>query len=81
LKRVVDYFNRVNDDITEFGIIMDSNRHYCSLYLPNSHVEFSRRQANGVAHESAKAALSESSFRIFYYVPTCINDLISNEMP
>jgi len=79
-KRVADYFNRGNGDITEFGVIMGSNRHYCSLCLPNSHVEFSRRQANGVAHKLAKAAISESSFRIFDHVPTCINDLISNEM-
>jgi hypothetical protein len=64
-KRVADYFNQGNGDITEFGIIMDSNRHYCSLFLPNSHVEFTRRQANGVAHELANTALSEDSFRIF----------------
>ncbi|KEH18875.1 hypothetical protein MTR_8g031080 [Medicago truncatula] len=67
-----------NGDITEFGINMDSNRHYCSLFLPKSHVEFSRRQANRVAHELAKAALYEPSFRIFDDVPTCIDDLISN---
>jgi hypothetical protein len=79
-KRVADYFNQGNGDFTEFGVIMDSNRHYCSLYLQNSRVEFSKRQVNGVAHELAKAALSESSFRIFYYVSTCINNLISNEM-
>lgn len=59
---------------------MDNNRPYCFLYLPNSYVEFSRRQANGVVHELAKASLSESNFRIFYYVSICINDLISNEI-
>jgi len=79
-KLAADYFNRGNGDITEFGVIMDCNMHYCSFYLPNSHVEFSKRQANGVAHKLAKTSLSESSFRIFDYVPTCINDLISNEM-
>ena len=42
-KRVADYFNRGNGDITEFGILMDRNRHYCSLLLPNSYVEFSRK--------------------------------------
>ena len=70
--RVADYFNRGNGDITEFGVIMDSNRHYCSLYLPNSHVEFSRRQPNEVVHELAKTTLSESSFRIFDYVPNVL---------
>ncbi|KEH18827.1 hypothetical protein MTR_8g028785 [Medicago truncatula] len=49
-KRVADYFNQGNGDVTEFGIIMDSNRHYCSLFLPNSRVEFSRRQANRVPY-------------------------------
>jgi len=46
LKQVEDYFNRRNDDIIKFGIIIDNNIHYCSLYLTNSHVEFTRRQTN-----------------------------------
>jgi len=33
LKCVADYFNRDNGDITEFGVIMDSNRHYCSFFF------------------------------------------------
>jgi len=79
-KRVADYFNRSNRDITEFGNIMDSNIHYCHSNLENSHVEFIRRQANAVAHELAKASTSLTSFRIFDDVPTCIHDLIFNEM-
>ena len=62
LKRVRDYFNRINKDITEFGNIMDNNIHYCHSNLENSHVEFIRRQANAVAHELAKATTSLTGF-------------------
>jgi len=55
-------------------------RNYCSLYLTNSIVEFTKRQANEVAHKLVQTALSEPSFRIFYNVPTCIELLIANEM-
>jgi len=79
-KRVADYFNRSNRDITEFGNIMDCNIHYCHSNLENSHVEFIRRQANSVAHELAKASTSLTNFHIFNDVPTCIHDLIFNEM-
>ncbi|AES64554.1 hypothetical protein MTR_2g027020 [Medicago truncatula] len=79
-KRVVDYFNRSNDDITEYGIIMDINIYYCSLYLTNSRVGFTRRQANEVVHELTNASTSLLSSRIFDDLPTCINNLIANEM-
>jgi len=77
-KRVADYFNRSNRDITKFGIIMDSNIQYCSLNLANSHVEFITKQANEVAHELAKTTTSLTSFFIFNDVPTCIHILIYN---
>lgn len=79
-KRVVDYFNRSNDDITEYDIIMDINIYYCSLYLTNSRVGFTRKQANEVVHELTNASTSLLSSHIFDDLPTCINDLIANEM-
>jgi len=79
-KRAADYFKHGNADITEFGVIMEDTRNCCSLYLTNSIVEFTRRQANEVVHELAQAALSEPSFRIFDNVPTCIELLIANEL-
>jgi len=57
---------------------MDINIHYCSLYLTNSHVKFTRRQMNEVAHELAKTTTSLPNFHIFDDVPTCINSLITN---
>jgi ribonuclease HI len=79
-KRVADYFNKGRGDDTEFGSIMDNSIHFCNTYLPNSHVEFIRRQANEVAHTLAKAATSNTSFQVFDDIPTCITDLIFNEM-
>jgi len=79
-KRVADYFNKGRGDVTEFGSIMDSSIQLCSSYSTNSHVEFIRRQTNEVAHELTKAATSSTSFRIFNEIPTCITDLIFNEM-
>jgi hypothetical protein len=40
-KRAVDYFKQTSGDITEFGVIMDNNKHFCNdLHLTNSLVEF-----------------------------------------
>jgi ribonuclease HI len=78
-KSVVDYFNKGRGDVTEFGSIMDSSIQLCRSFLTNSHVEFTRRQVNEVAHTLAKAATSSSSIRIFDEIPTCI-ELIFNEM-
>ena len=79
-KRVADYFNKGRGDVTEFGSIMDSCIQFCSSYLTNSHVEFSRRQANEVAHELAKTTTSSTSLCIFNEIPSCITNLIFNEM-
>jgi len=45
----------------------------------NSHVEFNRRQANGVAHELARVAPSNASSHVYDNVPSCISFLIDNE--
>jgi len=49
-KKVVDYFNRGSNDVSEFGAIMDACRRIHNSYFENSKVEFRRRQANEVAH-------------------------------
>jgi hypothetical protein len=51
-----------------------------NLYFENSHVEFDRRQANETAHTLARVATSIADSNIFIDVPTCINDIIMNEM-
>jgi ribonuclease HI len=79
-KRVADYFNKGRGDVTEFGSIMDSSIQLCRNHLTNSHVEFTRRQANEAAHVLAKAATSSTSFHVFDVIPACITTLILNEM-
>lgn len=79
-KTIADYFNKGRGDDTEFGSIMDQSIQFCNTFLTNSHVEFIRRQANEVAHELAKAATLLPSFHIFDEIPTCITDVIFNEM-
>ncbi|AES71213.1 hypothetical protein MTR_3g071490 [Medicago truncatula] len=59
---------------------MENTIQFCNIFLTNSHVEFTRRQANEVAHELAKAATLGPSFHIFDESPTCISDLIFNKM-
>jgi len=59
---------------------MDSSIQFCNTYLTNFHVEFIRRQANDVAHTLSKAATSSTNFHVFDDIPTCITDLIFNEM-
>jgi len=79
-KRVAYYFNRGRGDVTEFSSIKESSIQLCRNHLTNSHVEFIRRQANEVAHILTKAAIFSTSFRVFDDIPTCITDLIFNEM-
>ncbi|CAJ2637916.1 unnamed protein product [Trifolium pratense] len=79
-KLVVDYFNKGGCDITEFGDIIGECKRYFSLFFTNSLVEFNRRQANEVAHALARVATSLASSNIFTDVPTCISQLIMNEM-
>ena len=79
--KVVDYFNKGKgrNDISEFGTIMDECRKNCNNYFENSKVEFSRRQANVVAHTLAREATSLASPHIFDNVPSCNLTLIFNE--
>jgi len=55
-KLVVDAFIGDGNYITEFNSIVQSSMQMFSLYFQNSMIEFSRRQANGVAHVLAKEA-------------------------
>ena len=52
-KRVVDHVNVDVDDNSEFDCIIDACRRLLRNSFQNSHVEFNRRQVNGVAHELA----------------------------
>lgn len=71
-KRVVDHFNIGNNDISEFGVIIDDCRKRCNSYFRNSKVEFCRRQANEVAYNLAREATFLASPHDFNGVPSCI---------
>lgn len=52
----VDTFYGDNNYKTEFGSIIQSSKQMFSLYFQNSMIEFSRRQAYGIAHVLVKEA-------------------------
>lgn len=45
-----------------------------------SHVKFIRRQANEVAHALPRVAPSLASFHYFIDIPTCIQQVLINDM-
>jgi len=59
---------------------MDNSIQFCSVQLTNYHIEFIKRQANEVAHELVRAAISLSSFHIYDDISTCITVLINHKM-
>ncbi|RHN69303.1 hypothetical protein MtrunA17_Chr3g0123221 [Medicago truncatula] len=62
-KQDVDSFHTGVDDDNELGCIITACRQLFQDSFQNSHVEFNRRQANGVAHELARVA---PSFMMMY---------------
>jgi len=69
-KMVVDNIYEKQFGVSEFSVIISKCVHLLDTYLTNSDVKFIRRQANGVAHSLAKAALPETSFRIYSNIPS-----------
>jgi hypothetical protein len=78
-KLVVDYFNKGSNNVSEFGAILEECKRWRNVYFENSKVEFSRRQANEVAHTLAREALFFASPQVFNDVPLCILTLINNQ--
>jgi len=77
--KVVDYFNKGSNDISEFGAIVEECWRSCVTYFENSKVEFSQRQANEVVHTLAREATFLANPQIFNVAPLCISTLIINE--
>lgn len=78
-KSVVVHFNSNLGDSSELGCIIQVCRQLFDCNFQNSHVEFNRRQANGVAHELDRVAPSHASSHVYDDVPSYIRDLIVNE--
>ena len=78
-KSVVQRFNSNLSDSSELGCIIQVCRQLFDCNFHDPHVEFNRRQANGVAHELARVSPSHASSHVHDDVPSCIRDLIANE--
>jgi len=78
-KIVIDHFLCSLEDGNEFGCIMYACKQLFEINFQNSHVEFNRRQANGIAHELARVAPSHASSHVYDNVRSCISSLIDNE--
>jgi ribonuclease HI len=79
-KIVTEAFHLQRPDVTKFGQVMSVIRSLFTSSFTNSRVEFSRRQANEVAHALARVAPFSASPTIYIDVPHCIERIIINEM-
>jgi hypothetical protein len=77
-KTVVMKFHSKNDDISELEDIIKNCQQLYNTFLRNS--KFIRRQANEAAYVLAWVTPSLASFHIFIDSPTCIHNIIINEM-
>ncbi|CAJ2632579.1 unnamed protein product [Trifolium pratense] len=79
-KRVVGGLYSKRNFNSDFGVILSDCKVLLATNLVNSNVKFIRRQANEVAHSFARMVTSLASFHNFLDIPTCIYDIIMNEM-
>jgi len=79
-KVTCDTFLSRRDDIFEFGHVIASCKALFSTFFTNSRVEFTRRQANPSAHVLAVEATFLTNPIIYYHIPSCINNIIIDEM-
>jgi len=79
VKKVVDYFHRGSNDVSEFGAILEECKRCRKLYFENSKVGFSWRQVNEIAHTLARETLFLASPYIFNDIPLFISTMINNE--
>jgi hypothetical protein len=68
------------EDISELGNIITASWALLSSKFNNSRVEFATRQANMVAHTLAGEATFHASPVVYFYIPSCIETLIIDEM-
>ena len=71
-KLLVDLLGNINPPLNEIGDFRNVKLSYFILSNPDYVVSFVRRQANSVAHNIARAALSNPSPHVFYNVPTSL---------
>jgi ribonuclease HI len=79
-KVTCDGFHSRRKDISEFGHVVASCKALFYAFFTNSRVEFTRRQANAATHAFAGEATFLASPVIYYRIPSCIDNIIINEM-
>jgi hypothetical protein len=79
-KKVVDGLYNKRIYRYDLGAILNDLRTILTSSFVNSHVKFIRRQTNEVVDRLAGAATSLTSFHNFIDIPTCIYDIIMNEI-
>ena len=79
-KTVVDSVHGGSNGVSNYMAIINDCRHMLAIDLTNLDLKFIRRQANGAAHSLAKEAPSNPSFHIYSNIPSCISDILFNEM-
>ncbi|XP_045810169.1 uncharacterized protein LOC123904565 [Trifolium pratense] len=79
-KKIVDSLYGKRTYLSDLGSIFNDCRTILASNLVNFDVKFIRRQANEVAHRLAGATTSLTSFHNFITIPTCIYNIIINEI-
>lgn len=79
-KSVADNVNSQQQNLLEFGEIIKECKRLLARYFMKSHVKFIGRQANEVAHALPRVAPSLASFHNFIDIPTCIQQVLINDM-
>lgn len=79
-KMVVDACNSPIVPNSEFGCIIKGCKDLLYFFSDNSHVEFSRRLTNKIAHTLAGVTLLTASSPDFIDIPSRILTIIMNEM-
>jgi len=79
-KTVVDNIYGKMQSVSDYSAIINGCRRLIACDLPNFDVKFIKREANKVDHSLARDAPCYASFRIFIRIPSCISDLIMNEL-
>jgi hypothetical protein len=77
---VVTRFHGKKEDASEHGdVINDCKRIYNSLFT-NSRLFIKRQQVNEATHALTRVTTSIANFHLFIDIPTCISNIIDNEM-
>lgn len=77
---IVDSFNTHVRDDAELGSILARCRVNLSDIRNNSYVDFSKRDANMIAHNLAKATIYNDNSHLYFDIYDCIIPLNFNEM-